>query len=85
MPKKKKVVLFNEALAAMGDVAFRGKEGKFIGCCPKCKLTLADWELQDAKVKTAAAKVKCSRCETKSKVEDLVEYVSINNEYGFAI
>lgn len=75
MPRKTKVVLFNPAEAALG-LTFKGKSGKFIGCCPACNLTLGDWEFTDAK----KTKVKCSRCETVSPSKKLVAYKSINDD-----
>jgi len=72
MPKKKKVVLY----VKQPVTEFRGKLGKFVGCCPECKLTLAAWEL------VGKTQAKCSRCETVSPVKKLKAYTSINDEYG---
>jgi len=56
---------------------FRGKKGKFIGCCPKCELVLASWEFTDKTKK----RVKCTRCEAAFAVGKLKEYVSKNDGF----
>ena len=73
MPKKKKVVLFKPEYIVP---EFRGKKGKFIGCCPKCNLVLADWEIVDK------TKAMCTRCETTTPIKKLKAYDSINDEFG---
>lgn len=72
MPKKKKVVLYVQQPV----LEFRGKHGKFVGCCPACNLTLASWEL------VGKTQAKCTRCETTSPIKKLKAYTSINDEYG---
>lgn len=74
MPNKRKVSLFDKKLAK--STKYKGKNGKFIGCCPNCKLTLASWE------KINESKVKCSRCESVMLIKSLKPYKSVNNEFG---
>ena len=80
MPRKKKVVLF----IASHALPFNGREGKYLGCCSSCGMTLVDWE-RCSRAGLPSEKgiyVKCGRCTTISLKRKLKEYKCANDGFG---